>query len=222
MNGEEEAMAENQNLTLSWARIGGVCGLLGVLMYVLAAFVPMPDILGYTAAFAFGPLVSVSAVGLYRVLAAHRDSPLLQIATMFAIAAGITVLLMLTTQQSIFGIMKSVAENAGDEPAKEQVKMLRQGLNSVHFGLDVAWDVLISTAVILLGISMMKHPAFGKILGGAGVILGGLLLAFNLYYFPTPPASVESIDWGPAVALWMVVTYVFLLKSTAWVKSKMQ
>jgi len=76
--------------------------------------------------------------------------------------------------------------------------------------------------VILLGISMVKHPAFGKILGGAGIILGGLLLAFNLYYFPTPPATAESIDWGPAVALWMVVSYVFLLKSTAWVKSKIQ
>lgn len=74
----------------------------------------MPDILSYTAAFVFGPLLSVAAVGLYHSLTAHRDSPLLQIATLFAVAGGITVLLMLTTQQSIFGIMKPAIEKAGD------------------------------------------------------------------------------------------------------------
>jgi hypothetical protein len=82
----------------------------------------------------------------------------------------------------------------------------------------VAWDVLISTAVILFVISMLKHPAFGKILGGSGILIGGLLLAFNLYYFPTPPASVDSIDWGPAVALWMLVSFIFLSRATKWLK----
>ncbi len=215
-------MAESRNLTLSWVRVGGVCGLLGGIMYALAAFAPLPDILSYAAAFAFGPLLSVSAVGLYHVLAAHRDSPLLQIATLFAIAGGITVLLMLTTQQSIFGIMDSAMKRAGDETAKGHAKMVLNGLNSVHWGLDVAWDVLISTAVILFGVSMLRHLAFGRILGGAGILFGGLLLVFNLYYFPTPPASVDSIDWGPVVALWMLVSFVFLLKSASWIKNKIQ
>lgn len=100
--------------------------------------------------------------------------------------------------------------------------MILRGLNSVHWGLDVAWDVLISTAVILFGISMLKHPVFGRILGGSGILFGGLLLAFNLYYFPTPPASVDSIDWGPAVALWMLASFVFLLKATNWLKASTQ
>jgi hypothetical protein len=66
-------------------------------MYALAVFMPMPDILSYAAAVSFGPLLSVAALGLYHGLAAHRDSPLLQIAALFAFAGGIAVLLMLTT-----------------------------------------------------------------------------------------------------------------------------
>jgi len=48
-----------------------------------------------------------------------------------------------------------------------------------------------------------------------------LLLAFNLWYFPTPPASAESIDWGPFVAVWFVVIFVRLLGTEKWARGRL-
>jgi heme/copper-type cytochrome/quinol oxidase subunit 2 len=48
--------------------------------------------------------------------------------------------------------------------------------------------------------------------GGIGIVLGVLLLGFNLRWFPVPPAESESIDWGPFVALWMMAVFVLLVR----------
>lgn len=210
----------NQNMTLSWVKVGGWCGLIGIAAYLLAAFAPLPDTLGFAAAFAFGPLLAISAMGLYHGLATHRNSPSLQIATVFAIGGGITVLIMLTTQQSIFEMMRIATEKVEPPDIKEQLQKLKAGLNAVHLGIDVAWDVLIATATILFGYHMLKHPAFGKIIGGLGMLFGTLLIVFNLIYFPIPPADANSIDWGPFVALWFVAVFVMLLRSVSWVREK--
>ncbi|HST20812.1 MAG TPA: hypothetical protein VLR90_06835 [Blastocatellia bacterium] len=209
-------MSHNHELSLSWMRVGGVCGILSIVSYLIAAFVPLPDTLSYAAAFAFGPLLAVGAIGLYHCLAIKRRSPAAQIATLFAIAAGITVLIMLSTQQAIFGVMKLAIERAGESTSAEVYREVEEGLNAVHQGMDVAWDVLISVAVILFGIEMVRHPKFGKVMGGLGIVLGSLLLVFNLWYFPVPPASAHSIDWGPFVALWMLAAFVLLLLAVKW------
>lgn len=206
-------MNKDHLLSLSWMRIGAVCGLLSILSYLTAAFIPLPDTLSYAAAFAFGPLLAIGLRGLYSCLAADRRSPLLQIATIFGIAGGITVLLMLTTQQAIFATMKLAIDRAGEEAAANVYQKVDEGLNAVHLGIDVAWDVLISVAVILFGIGMIRHPRFGRVMGIVGIILGGLLLGFNLWYFPAPPATANSIDWGPFVALWLFVTFLLLLRA---------
>jgi hypothetical protein len=203
-------------------RTGGLCGLLGIAAYLAAAFAPLPDVLGYAAAFAFGPLLALGAIGLYHALAFERRTPLLQTAVVFAVGAGFTVLIMLTTQQAIFGVMKDVAaRNAGVLDAAQTTSLgtLKEGLNAVHFGIDVAWDVLISVAVILFAAAMLGHPKFGRILGGLGIVLGALLLGYNLWYFPVPPASAHSVDWGPFVALWLLVTFALLLRVPKWVRS---
>ena len=194
-------------------RVGGICGILGIVSYLAAAFAPLPDFLGYVAAFAFGPLISISSLGLYHWLAANRRTPLLQIATGFGIAAGVTVLIMLTTQQSIFEVQRARIASTNESTAIETYKKVSEGLNAVHYGIDVAWDVLIGSAVVLFGIAMMRHNLLLKVLGASGVLIGLLLLSFNLWYFPTPPGDAGSIDWGPLTALWMLVSYVLLLRA---------
>ncbi len=205
--------------TLSWIRVGGVCGLLGVAAYLAAAFVPLPDLVGYAAAFGFGPLLVVGVLGLYRCLALRRRGPLVQIAALFGFAGGVTLLSMLTVQQAIRAILKEAITRAGESPSADVYRQVREGLNAVHLGLDVSWDVLMSVAVLLFGIAMLRHPSFGRILGGVGMALGGLLLVFNLWYFPTPPAAAGSLDWGPFCALWMVVVFVALLRSERWARA---
>lgn len=206
-------MTNDYELRLSWMRVGGICGLLGIAAYVAAAFVPLPDIAGYAAAFAFGPLLAIGAVGLYHGLALQRRGPLLQIAAGSAIAGGVTVLIMLAAQQAIFVLSDRAIADATDPAAADVLGKVRQGLNAVHLGIDVAWDVLISVAVILFGVAMLRHPRFGLIMGGLGIVLGGLLLGFNLRYFPVPPVNAESIDWGPFVALWLLAAFALLLRA---------
>jgi hypothetical protein len=43
-----------------------------------------------------------------------------------------------------------------------------------------------------------------------------LLLGFNLWSFPEPPASANSIDWGPFVALWLLATFAMLAARRPW------
>lgn len=213
-------MTHNTDVTLSWIRTGGICGLLGIGAYLAAAFAPLPDTLAYAAVFAFGPLIAIGAGGLYHCLALVRRTPLIQVATFAAVAGGVTVLIMLTTQQAIFGVMKRMIAEAGDPASADVYRKVSDGLNAVHLGIDIAWDVLIATATILFGAAMLRHPRFGRVMGVTGIVLGALLLGFNLWYFPVPPATANSIDWGPFVALWMLATFAMLLRSHAWAREE--
>ena len=57
-------MEHDSEATLAWIRVGGIAGLLAIVSYLAAAFAPLPDVAGYLAAFAFGPLVAVGSLGL--------------------------------------------------------------------------------------------------------------------------------------------------------------
>ena len=214
-------MDRNVASSLAWIRTGGVCGLLGIASYLAAAFAPLPDVAAYAAAFAFGPLLAVGLAGARHLLVLERPGPLVDVAALFGVAAGFTVLAMLTVQQAIFGRSAAAIAAAGETPDAQVLRQVRDGLNSVHLGLDVAWDVLIATSVLLFGLAMLRHPRFGHVLGGLGVALGALLLGFNLWFFPTPPASAGSIDWGPFVALWSLAVFVQQLRSQDWARARL-
>lgn len=198
---------------IAWSRTGGICGLAGIAAYMAAAFVPLPPIATYTAAFAFGPLLAVGLMGLAQCLAARRPGPLPLIAAAFGTAAGFTVLIMLTVQQAIFGMLGRLPAGEEGSPARASYEQLEAGLDAIHFGIDVAWDVAISVAVVLFAAAMIRDARFGPVLGWLGGALGLLLLGFNLWHFPVPPAGADSIDWGPAVALWLLAVFVFLLRA---------
>jgi hypothetical protein len=191
----------------AWMKTGSICGLLSMLVYFAAAFIPMPPVLSYATAFAIGPLLAIGCAGLFYFLIHDDYSPRVMIAMVSGVAASIFLLLMLTVQQSSFAIMdKSADADAGVE-IKAGQKYITDGLNSVHFGMDIAWDVLISIATILFGYSLTKKNLYWKILGIVGSILGLLLLSFNIYHFPNPPESVQSVDWGPFVAIWYILLF---------------
>lgn len=201
-----------RGLSVSWMRVGAACGFAGGLAYALAAFAPLPETAGYAAAFAFGPLLSLGLVGLYHGVSSEGPSPLTQGAALLGIAGGFTVLIMLTVQQSIFALSGRAIAAAPDPSQADLLRQVREGVNAVQLGLDVAWDVMIGSSVVLFGIAMVRHPAYGRVVGGIGVGLGLLLLAFNLRHFPVPPAESASIDWGPFVALWMMLVFVLLVR----------
>jgi hypothetical protein len=92
-------------------------------------------------------------------------------------------------------------------------------LVGIWLGLDVAWDVYVSIGTGLFALAMLKHPRFGKVFGGIGLVIAMFLLVLNLFTFPTPPADAGLIDLGPVVFLWYLVATVQAWRSLPWVRS---
>jgi hypothetical protein len=208
MNGTLDFVHVNDDLSRSWVRIGPIAGLLGIAAYFGAVTGILPWRVTMVLAFSMGPLLSVAFIGFYHFLRAHRNSAALQTATIFGVIAGTLVNLMLVVQQSLF-IGLPAATRATMGPAWD-------GLNWVQLGIDVAWDIYISVATILLGVVLWKHPRFGMVLGGITAFAGLLLLVLNLWTFPTPPGDAGLFDAGPFVGLWFFVLSLRMLLSAKW------
>jgi hypothetical protein len=203
-----------------WIVTGMTCGLIGGISYPLLIFVPLPEPVMLPLAFAFGPLLSVSSVGLYHLIGLHRKTVSLQIATIANVTAGIVVNLMIIVQLAVRKAMQGYLEEAGDEAAADMLRWIWRGVDKVQQGLDVSWDVFLATGTFLFALNMMRHPRFGRLYGWPGVLIAAALLVLNLASFPTPPASAGSVDVGPLVGLWYLVVAIRALRSLGWVDRK--
>jgi peptidoglycan/LPS O-acetylase OafA/YrhL len=85
-------------------------------------------------------------------------------------------------------------------------------------GLDVAWDLYIGAGTILFALCMFGRRGLGAWLAVPGVLIGVLLLIFNIATFPKPPADAGLVDVGPLVGLWYLVIYVRLGVSSVLLK----
>jgi hypothetical protein len=195
----------------TWIRLAWVTGLASIACYFGAAFIPLPDVFIRLMAFAFGPLLSVSFLGLYRYLAAHRDGPLLQVACLMGIIAGVMVTIMLVVQVGNNMVRAEALAEADSDAAREAVRVAWSAVNRVQYLVDVVWDLFICAATMLLGIVLWSHPRFGKIWGALGALSGSLLLILNLQAFPMPPADAGSVDLGPLVAVWMTAVFIRMI-----------
>ncbi|MFZ1692470.1 MAG: hypothetical protein WAT74_04645 [Flavobacteriales bacterium] len=201
-------MKRSSTLDRSWTFTGGFCGIAAVLAYFGAAFIPLPDTASLILAFAFGPLVSIASLGLVRALEQGTPRVGLRIAGFLGASAGVTVLAMLTVQQALFAAQGRIAEG---DPSR--VSLIALG-NAVHFGLDIAWDCLIAASITLSAIHFWRVSAFGKVLSALGVLCGVGLFAINMAAFPDPPDSIGLLDMGPFCALWMLVVYGWMMRSS--------
>lgn len=197
--------------SIVWIRLAAVTGMASILCYFGAAFLPLPDALARVLVFAFGPLLCVAFLGLYRYMAVDRDGPLLQVACLFGIIAGVLVTIMLVVQVGNNMVRADMLAEADSDTARETIRTAGRAVNRVQYLMDVVWDIFVCVATMLLGIAMWSHPRFGKIWGGIGFVIGFFLLALNLYSFPWPPAEAGSVDLGPLVALWMLGVFTRLL-----------
>lgn len=209
-------MTKENALTLTWIRTGAIAGILACVIYPLMIAVEMPRLLTVACAAAFGPLLSLASVGIYHVLRLHRKTVTAQVAAGSNIIAGSIVNMMLVVQLAVSFSMDNYLKNAGDAATKSTLELIWKTVDKVQLGLDVSWDVYIAIGTLLFAMCMLTHPRFGKILGGAGALLAVLLLGFNLYSFPVPPANANLVDFGPFVGLWYLVVSVQTLRSITW------
>ena len=187
-----------------WLR-GGIVGVVAFACYILAITLPWPD----TQLGTSGALVVVSAwpilsivysYALYSFIAAERESTVNRLAFVFAVAAFATVLAMIVVQLAVGAAITEITTEL-DEPT---TRALRRGLRMIDLGLDVAWDMLIGTALVLLGLAMRRRGGLGLAWGIPSAALGALLIALNAATFPWPPANSGLIDIGPIIGLFVM------------------
>ncbi len=203
-------MQENQ-LTLQWIKLGGIFGLAAMAVFALQAAVPLPDRATVAVAAVFGPLLSLASYGLLRLLALERKTGSLQIAAVSNAIAGALVTAMLLIQLAI---------KAGGRGRLDDFLWLK--LRRVDLGMDVAWDVYISLGTFLFAWNMLRHPRFGRVWGGIGLVLAAGLAFLNLWTFPTPPGYAGLVDLGPLVGLWYAAVSLQMLRSVPWADSRVR
>jgi hypothetical protein len=189
------------------AMAGAITGIAGVLSYFGAAFLPLPDAGGRLLGFAIGPLLAVSFLGLFHALATHRDGPTLRFGVVFGILAGCTVTLMLVVQIGNNLFLEQQLAVAETDALRDTARLVHGSVNRVQMLIDVVWDLFICGAGFLIGVSMLRHPAFGRIFGLTGIAASIALLYLNLDTFPRGPAYAGSVDVGPVLAIWFLVVF---------------
>jgi hypothetical protein len=215
-------MAQESQLELNWIKIGIVAGFLTSLFYPLLIFVEMPQLPTVFFAAFLGPLLSAASFGLYKFMKLHRKTATLQIAMVSNVIAGTIFNLMLIVQLARRIGMEAYINDANNAASIEMLQWISRGVHTVQAGLDVSWDIYIATGTFFFALNILSHPKFGKIFGGVGILLSALLLAFNLYTFPTAPMDAGLIDFGPFIGLWYLAITVQMLRSMKWVREKIQ
>lgn len=211
-------MTNSESFTRSMARAGAVAGITAVSAYFGAAFLPLPDAVGLLLAFAFGPLLGISFLGLFHQIATHRDGPALRFGVAFGLMAGVAVTTMLVIQVGNNMFLETQLAAAESEAIKEAARLVHRSVNRVQMLVDVVWDVFICGAGMFIGWAMLRHPVFGRIFGWTGIVASALLLYLNLDTFPMPPAAAGSVDLGPLVAIWFFIVFI----RSFWVTRKVQ
>ena len=182
-----------------------------VACYLVAVGVPWPETqLGTSASLivvcAWPVLSIVYSYGLYSFIAAERESAANRLGFVFAVVAFAMVLGMIVVQLAVGTGIGEITQGL-DEPT---AKALRRGLRMIDLGLDVAWDVLIGTALILSGAAMRGRSGLGPGWALPSAAMGAALIVLNAATFPWPPANRGLFDIGPFIAVFMLALAVRL------------
>jgi hypothetical protein len=193
-----------------WMR-SGICGALGVACYILAIAVPWPEtqlgtVGGLILASAWPILSIVYSYGLYSFVAAEREGVANRLGLVFAVAGFTTLLAMIIVQAAVGAGVAEMTKGLDAATAKA----LHRGLRLVDLGLDVAWDMLIGTALAFSGVAMGRRSGLGRGWGIPSVALGVALIGLNVATFPWPPASRGLFDIGPFIGLFVMALAVRL------------
>ena len=194
-----KSVASSRELDYRWAPVTALSGIAGVAAYIFALASESSDAFTVVASFIFAFGITLGSVGLYHILGGEKGSPLVLIAAMANVIAAALLFAMVMVQLSVHALVPQPDD----------------GIKAVWLGLDVAWDFYIGTGTILFGLSMFGRRGLGARLGVPGLLIGSLLLIFNVATFPTPPANAGLVDLGPLLGLWYLVVYGRLGASSA-------
>jgi len=206
--------ATDSGLARRWIRAAVAGGLWACISYPLSIFVPMPRIPQLILASSFGPALAFASLGLYKILKLRKDTVVAQAAAVSNIVAGAMVTAMIVVQLAVRYSSEDYLASPG---ADQAAKLIVSRIWDVVLGLDVTFDVFIGLGTLLFGVAMLAHPRFGKLVGAAGILVGGVvILGFNFYTFPVPPKDAGLFDPGPVSGLWYLWVVICVLRSLRW------
>ncbi len=190
--------------------VGGLCGIAGTVCYVIAITVPLPQIATYVFAMAWPILSIVFVYSLFRCIGLEKQSATNELAFVFACLAFALVAAMMSSQLAVRAGIQEYIERS---PANEQefLQLIRRSIRLVDMGIDVAWDLFIGTALVLLAIALKGNSHFGLWWSVPAALLGILLMVLNVMTFPWPPDTRDLFDAGPAVGLYIIALSTRLL-----------
>ena len=191
-----KAVTSSQELDYGWAPVTALSGISGVVAYVgtIATSHSTSNVIVIPLVFAFAFGLTVNSIGLYHILGGATGSRMALIAAVTNIIAAAQLLAMIMVQAAVWATV-------------EQPDI---ALRAIWWGLDVAWDLYVGTGTILFALCMFGRRGLGAWLAIPGLLIGSLLLIFNIATFPIPPANAGLFDPGPLVGLWYLVVYVRL------------
>jgi hypothetical protein len=213
-------MNEKSSLSISWIKTGVISGLLACFIYPIMIFIELPQIFTLLLAGSFGPILSVASIGLYFLINIHKKTVTLQLAVLFNIIGGTIVNMMLLVQMAIRTSVTNYLNGVDELTTRELINWIFKIVDKVQLGLDVSWDLFIAVGTLLFAINMLNHPRFGKIIGGAGILISLLLLLLNLLTFPETPADSGLIDLGPFIGLWYLIVTIVVFFSIKWAREQ--
>lgn len=191
-----KAVTSSRELDYRWAGVSAISGIVGIVAYAgtLAASHSTSPTIAVPLLFAFAFGITVSSIGLYHILGGTTGSRMALIAAVANVIAAGQLLAMLMVQMSVYSV----------------VQQPDAALKAVWWGLDVAWDLYVGTGTILFALCMFGRRGLGAWLAVPGLLIGSLLLIFNIVTFPKPPDTAGLVDFGPLVGLWYLAVYVRL------------
>jgi hypothetical protein len=183
-----------------------VAGLIAIAIYINLSVVGV----GFSArwstilAFSIGPVALIGLLDFFRNFERLYPSAQLAIARVFIVLAFGMLTLMLVVQQSVFAFYRSNLAKTTDDSQKEMLQLAFQTVNPVQLGIDVTFDIFYCIGIVFLSIAFLKLAGIYRWIGGYGLVSASLLLIFNLWTFPVPPAEQGLIDLGPwTIPFWL-------------------
>lgn len=211
-------MSDGALIDRNWIRVGVATGVVAVVSFPLIVYVPMPRFLTLMVAGSFGPALGFASFGLHRLLRLHRDSVTSQIAAISNMVAGALVTAMLMTQFATAVRRDDYFARVSDD---EAIRTIIRWVWDVNLGLDIAFDVYIGLGTTLFGFAMLRHPRFGRVVGGLGILAGALIIIFNFATFPENPGTQGLVDTGPTTGLWYLIVVILTWRSLPWVDEQL-
>jgi len=182
----------------AWLRLAMICGILASILYAMAIWVPLPFRISYLTFFAFGPFMIAAVVAIFHYLRSYHDGIALQLGVLFLVCAGVSVTMMATMQGMIRGHYREAYAAAASDAEKQVTRQRFVAVDSTQQGLDMAFDVFVSTGSFLLALALFRQPRFGPWFAVPGMIIAACGLGLNGVSFPTVNAGDAGyIDPAP-------------------------